>query len=130
MAIIWISTRVSIWISILWNSQKQIPKTHLWLFISHVNICTWNIINTPRLHYLTFLSGTISTVIVSLLVYIVVCMLKRESRKLFFLVSLLIEYLLHIFKDQKMDRIMQSLCQDSKDSWGARKTKTFEINKK
>lgn len=78
MAIIWISTCESIWISILWNSQKQISKIYL---ILHINMCTCtqNIINTPRLHYFTFLSGNISTAIVSLLVYTVVCMLKRES---------------------------------------------------
>lgn len=64
-------------------------------------------ITTPGLHYLSFLSGNISTVIVSLLVYIAVCRLKTELLSLFFF--LVIEYLLHIFKDQKMDKITQSL---------------------
>lgn len=51
-------------------------EIHITLEYVHMH---WNIIHTLSLHYLLFLSGNISLLMVSLLVCIIVCVLEKES---------------------------------------------------
>lgn len=82
-------------------------EIHITLEYVHMH---WNIIHTLRLHHLSFLSGNISSVMVSLLVCIIVCVLERESLSgfvvllLFFALKFLSVYFTF---SVKLDKLMQ-----------------------